>query len=177
MATPLIFKNRRLRVCHWSATPGFISAASAALDQQLRHLIAFDIVNLKALDETQASPCDLLIISAEGFDDDPFPQWLKSVQPRVPQAHGIAAPTIIFARISPQVQRELLSWSVEGNWYFDIVDPDHVMSLPVRVANFLRLHDHLHEVRRMSALTIDLAKKYQDVERQLHQLTGKSGTP
>jgi hypothetical protein len=170
MVTPLIFKNRRLRVCHWNATPGILSSASAAIEQQLQHLMAFDIIHLKALDESQANPCDLLIISAEGMDEEHIPNWLKSVQNRIPQVHGIIAPTIIFARVPAQTQRELLTWSVEGNWYFDIVDPDHVMSLPIRTTNFLRLHDHLHEVRRMSTLARDLSEKYKELEHKLQTL-------
>jgi hypothetical protein len=57
-----------------------------------------------------------------------------------------------------------------------IVEPDHVSSLPVRVANFLRLHDHLHEVRRMTEASEVLTKRVQEMELQLN-LIMKGSTP
>jgi hypothetical protein len=167
MTTNLIFNNRRMRVCIWNATPGFISAASAALDQQIRELVQVEMIPLKHLDEPAGTPCDLLIISAEGLDEDHFSSWIQSVGARVPKAQGIPVPSIVFAAVPAPIQREMLRWAVDGNWYFDIVDPDHVASLPVRVANFLRLHDHLHEIRRMGDLSKLLEAKVQLMETQL----------
>ncbi len=156
-----------MRVCSWNASPGFISAASAALEQQLRQLIQVDIVAVKLIGDA-AAPCDLLIISAEGIDDEAFPSWLKGISGRIPNIHGIPVPSIIFGEVSAPVQRELLRWAVEGNWYFDIVDPRHVSSLPVRVTNFLRLHDHLHEVRRISDASRVLDARVREMEIQLN---------
>ena len=166
-----------MRVCSWNATPGFISAASAALDQQLRQLVQVEMVPLKSLDDQAASPCDLLIISAEGMDEEKFPIWVKSISARIPRAHGIPAPALIFGVVGATVQRELLRWAVEGNWYFDIVDPDHVMSLPVRAANFLRVHDHLHEVRRMSETTQALDQKVRDMQSQMENILKGAKAP
>lgn len=166
-----------MRVCSWNATPGFISAASAALDQQLRQLVQVEMVSLKSLDDSAASPCDLLIISAEGMDEEQFPIWVKSLSARIPRTHGIPAPALIFGVVGATVQRELLRWAVEGNWYFDIVDPEHVTSLPVRAANFLRIHDHLHEVRRMSETSRALDLKVQEMQTQLEGILKGSKAP
>jgi hypothetical protein len=43
---------------------------------------------------------------------------------------------------------EVLEQTLNSNWYFDLLHPDHLSSLPVRVANLLRMHDHLHELLR-----------------------------
>ena len=176
MSDNFIFQGRRMRVCSWNASPGFISAASAALEQQLRMLIQVEIVPLKSLTDATA-PCDLLIISAEGIDDEAFPSWLKSVSERIPNIHGIPVPSIIFGVVPAPVQRELLRWAVEGNWYFDIVDPGHVTSLPVRVANFLRLHDHLHEVRRISDASRLLEARVREMEAQITEILKGAPTP
>jgi hypothetical protein len=162
----MLFQGRRMRVCSWNASPGFISAASAALEHQLRQLVQVEMVTLKSLSHS-AGVCDLLIISAEGLEDEAFPAWLKSISGRIPNTHGIPVPSIIFGDVPAPIQRELLRWAVEGNWYFDIVDPSHVTSLPVRVANFLRLHDHLHEVRRISDASRLLEARVREVESQL----------
>jgi hypothetical protein len=176
MSTAYLFKDRRMRVCSWEASPGFISSATAALDQQLRQLIQVELVKLKALDDQAALPCDLLIISAEGIDEEHFEAWIRSISSRIPRAHSIPVPAIIFGIVPAHIQRELLRWAVDGNWYFDIVEPDHVSSLPVRVANFLRLHDHLHEVRRMTEASEVLTKRVQEMELQLN-LIMKGSTP
>ena len=170
-----LFQDRRMRVCAWNASPGFISAASAALEGQLRQLIQVEIVQLKSMADATA-PCDLIIISAEGIDDEAFPSWLKSISGRIPNTHGIPVPSIIFGVVSAPVQRELLRWAVEGNWYFDSVDPGHVTSLPVRVSNFLRLHDHLHEVRRISDASRLLAARVTEMESQLNEVLKGSPT-
>jgi hypothetical protein len=171
-----IYQDRRMRVCSWNASPGFISAASAALEQQLRQLIQVDIVPVKSIGDATA-PCDLLIISAEGIDEEAFPSWLKSISGRIPNIHGIPVPSIIFGEVSAPVQRELLRWAIEGNWYFDIVDPRHVSSLPVRVTNFLRLHDHLHEVRRISDASRLLDTRVREMEVQLKGILKGQPTP
>lgn len=164
-------------MCLWAATPGFVSSASAALDQQLGQFIQLDLIKVKSLDDPQIKPADLLIISAEGIDDEQFSDWVRGISARIPRAHSIPVPTIIFGVVLAPTQRELLRWAVDGNWYFDIVEPGHLSSLPVRVANFLRLHDHLHEVRRMTEASDLLSNKVQDMERQLQKfLKGSTGS-
>jgi len=166
-----------MRVCSWGSTPGFASAASAAFDQQLRQFIQLDLVKVKSLDDPNIIPADLLIISAEGIGDELFPNWIKSISSRIPRVHGIPVPTIIFSIVSAPTQQELLRWAVDGNWYFDIVETGHLSSLPVRVANFLRLHDHLHEVRRMTEVSGAMAEKVKDMELQLQSLLKGSLKP
>lgn len=176
MTAKLLFDQRRIRVCSWNATPGFISAASAAVEQQLRQLVQLDIIEVKSLDDPAISPCDLLLISADGFEEDQYPVWLKTISGRIPKAHGINVPTIIFGALSAPIQAEILRWAFEGNWYFDIVDFEHITSLPVRVANFLRIHDHLHEIRRMSEEMKSLDARVIEMESKLSSLLKGSDT-
>lgn len=177
VSTDYLFKNRRMRVCTWAATPGFVSSASAALSQQLSQFIQLELVKVRSLDDPQILPADLLIISAEGIDDEAFSTWVRGISARIPRAHAIPVPTIIFGVVLAPTQRELLRWAVDGNWYFDIVDPSQLSSLPVRVANFLRLHDHLHEVRRMTEASRLMAQKVHDMEQQLQRLVKDSQKP
>jgi hypothetical protein len=168
--TNQLFDQKRMRVCHWNATPGFVSAASAMIEHHLKLLIKLDLISVRALDDPLITRADLLLISAEGLDDEHYPTWLKSISPRIPSNHGITVPTFIFGTISPAVQSEILRWAVEVNWYFDIVDPQHASSLMIRVANFLRIHDHLHEVRRMTEVTTKLQAKVESMEDQMQQI-------
>ena len=83
VAVDYLFKNRRMRVCSWAATPGFASAATAAFDQQLRQFIQLELIKIKSLDDSEVHPADLLIISAEGLDDELFPEWIKGISARI----------------------------------------------------------------------------------------------
>ncbi len=177
MTTKDLFDDRRMRVCHWNATPGFVSSASAVIEQKLKLLLKLEMVEVRSLDDPAIKPVDVLFISAEGLEDEHYPSWLKSISPRIPRAHGIPAPTIIFGDISSVVQSELLRWAVEGNWYFDIVEPGQVSSLTVRVANFLRIHDHLHEIRRMGEAMKLLNSKVADMEILMEQFLKDSSKP
>lgn len=164
MAQNTLFESRIFRVYYWDASPGFISAASAAFESQLRHLIQVELVRLNGLSESVGIGVDLLIISAIGVDEEDFLRWLKSIFIRLPKNHGIYCPTIIIADTSAHIQRDLLKWAVSENWYFDVINPLHFDSLPVRVANFLRIHDHLHEIQRMNRTMEALDEKVKDLE-------------
>ena len=56
------------------------------------------------------------------------------------------------------------------NWYFDIVASDQLDSLPIRVANLLRIHDHLHELHRYSAALSSLTAQTEALKQELLQL-------
>lgn len=161
--------NRRLRVCVWNPTPAMAGASALAIEQQLKNLGSIQLVHLKALDDQELHPCDLLVLPASYIEEETFVTWLKGIESRLARQGGIKIPAMIYAHIALSVQRELLQWAVASNWYFDIVDPDHLSSLPIRIANFLRLHDHLHEVARMQTTVENLSERITTLENNLNQ--------
>lgn len=165
----VVFPNRRLRVCVWNPTPSMVSASLGHIETELKRLASLQLVTLKALDDPQMLPCDLLVATALYIDEEMFPEWLKGVEGRLTRQGGIRVPMIIFAKVSEPVQRGLLRAAVESNWYFDIINPEHVSSLPMRAANFLRLHDHLHEIKRMDEELRNLTQKVLTLEEGLKE--------
>jgi hypothetical protein len=141
-----------------------VNASLGMIETELRRLGAVQLVPIKTLDDPQLQPCDLLVITASYIDPETFTTWLKGIEKRLPVQAGVKIPSIIYADISEAIQRELLRWVVDCNWYFDIVAQDHVSSLPIRVANFLKLHDHLHEINRMNAALQELTMKVDSME-------------
>ena len=57
-----------------------------------------------------------------------------------------------------------------SNWYFDIIHPDHLTSLPVRIANLLRIHDHLAELHRYEAELGRMQQNIRMIEAELKTL-------
>lgn len=163
----LLFPDRRLRVCVWNPTPQMASASLGYVETELKRLGTVQLVHLKSLDDANAFPCDLLVATAVFIPDEDFSQWLKGVEVRLSRQGGILPPTVICAKVSEGVQRTLMRWAIECNWYFDLIDPDHMPSLPIRVANFLRLHDHLHEVKRMDRELQTVVSKVENLEKTL----------
>ncbi len=96
---------------------------------------------------------------------------MKGIESRVLAQDGIKIPVIVFGHVDLQTQRALLAWAVQQNWYFDIVQPEHIKSLSMRVANILRIHDHLHEIARMMRHMSDLQDRVTEVESLLSGLT------
>ena len=151
----------------WNPTPQMINATLGLLETELKRLGTVQIVQLKALDDPNLAPCDLLVITASYIEEGVFQAWLAGVEKRLIRQSGVTVPAIIYASISESTQRGLLRWAVECNWYFDIIDPAHISSLPVRVGNFLRLHDHLHEIKRMNEELKSLSSKVELLEKSL----------
>ena len=60
-----------------------------------------------------------------------------------------------------------MPFAIDENWYFDVIDPDHLDSLPMRVANLLRIHDHLHELSRYEKSLADLQADVRQMQQKL----------
>lgn len=161
--------DRRLRVCVWNPTPAMAGPSILAIEQQLKNLGSVQCVHLKSLDDPDFHPCDLLVLTATYIDEETFETWVKGVEARLHKQAGIKVPAIIYAHVSLGMQRDLLQWAIATNWYFDIIDPKHLDSLAIRIANFLRLHDHLHEIARMQISVDSLSEKVCALEEALNQ--------
>jgi len=165
----VVFPNRRLRICVWNPTPQIVGPSLGLIESELSRLGTAQLVKLKTLEDEQLLPCDLMVITASYVDEEHFIAWLKGLEGRLARQGTIKIPAIIWASVPTHQQRDILRWAVESNWYFDIIDPDHSSSLPIRVANFLRLHDHLHEVKRMNEVMTELSERVQTLEASLAQ--------
>jgi hypothetical protein len=176
MPADKLFADRRLRLCYWNAEARVLDAERAGLEQHLARLGDVSVVQIKALDAPEATPCDLLIVAAQTLAPQDFPSWLAGFRRRI-QAQGMVwTPALILADVSFDVLSDILPDVTRENWYFDILAPAHVTSLPIRVANLLRIHDHLHEMKRYATALEDIGTKVTTLETQLEAMkkAGKS---
>jgi hypothetical protein len=145
------------------------------LERHLSRLGDVKIAKLSALDAPDALPCDLLIVAAQLVPERDFPAWLRNLKQRLAAQGRIWVPALVLADVPFDVLSDIWLEAAGDNWYFDILAPAHVSSLPIRVANLLRIHDHLHELQRYEAALDDITAKVKTLESQVQQLQSARG--
>lgn len=161
---------RTLRIVYWPADARVVDQDRARLEQGLRQLGSLQIETLKSLDELAARPADLLVVAAQTVPAEQFSKWLRSFKDRIKGSGGIWTPALILANLPFPVLNEVMPEAVQDNWYFDILAPEHMASMPIRVANLLRIHDHLHELQRYGSTLDSLSGKVQKLEEELEAM-------
>jgi hypothetical protein len=174
---PQLFPGRTLRIAHWSTDPRLVDADAMVLEKHLKRLGEVTVERVKTLEDALAAPRDLIIVAAQRVDAGAFAGWLDGLRKRLTAQGGIWVPALILADVPFDVLSEILPAAVADNWYFDILAPAHAASLPIRVANLLRIHDHLHELKRYAAAVDDITTKVTMLESQMRDLRGQEGKP
>ena len=163
-------KVRTGRICHLNATPKVVDMELVHLEKKLSLLGNFVIHPLASIQDHDFLPCDLLLISAQNIPQSHFTSWLRGVIGQMQQQASIWVPGLIMGNASFEILREILALAGPINWYFDIMDGQHLESLPIRVANLLRIHDHLHELRRYEQTLSELSAQMLVLESRLQQV-------
>ena len=180
MTTTAPYEGRSLRLCHLSLDSRVVDRGRRQLESHLARLGAgLRIDTIKSLDDPALFPCDLLLVDAHHLDEEAFPVWLRRLSARIRSAPPasppgaqrlIWTPALILAAVDFSVLLELWPEVTADNWYFDIVTPEQMDSLPLRVANLLRIHDHLHELGRYETALGDLEQQVRRLGEQVEKL-------
>ena len=59
---------------------------------------------------------------------------------------------------------------IQSNWYYDFINPSHLGSLSIRIANLIKIHDHLHELSRYEKELTSLQKQTDQLQQVLTEL-------
>ncbi len=173
-APPSLFPGRSLRICYWNTEARLVDAERMNLESHLRRLGELRVDSVKSLDDPALVPCDLLIVAAQVIPVAEFPVWLQGLKKRIQARNLVWTPALILAEPDFAVLSGILPEIARENWYFDVIAPAHLSSLPMRVANLLRMHDHLHELRRYEDALDDVNQKVKVLEEQLASLNRRS---
>ena len=171
--TPHAIFARTLRVVYCPADPRVVDGERVRLEKSLKQLGAVQISTVKSLDDLTPSPVDLLAVAAQTVPTEQFPVWLRSFKQRVRKSVGIWTPAIILANLPFEILNEVMAEAVQDNWYFDILSGDQLSSIPIRVANLIRIHDHLLELEKYASTLESLSNKVQQLEDDLEALRSK----
>lgn len=168
------FSSMRRRICAWDLDPRRLDSVKPLLERHLRFLPQIDWYKLKTLDDPQFLPCDLLVVYAWHLGDTELLTWLQGFEARLKKQGAIWVPALIVSPVELTTLTELMEQVFRSNWYFDLIHPDHFNSIPVRVANLLRIHDHLHELKRYEGEVSQMQENIKSIESALAQLQGKN---
>jgi hypothetical protein len=166
------FSRRPLRVRYWNAEARIVDAERMTLESHLRRLGDVTVEAATTLEDAYSATPDLIIIAAPRMAETDFPAWLTGTRKRMQAQNGIWTPVVVLADVGFGVLADQLLAATADNWYVDVVSPAHVSSLPIRIANLLRIHDHLHELFRYASAVSDVGIKVQRLEAELERLRG-----
>jgi len=142
------YHQRDLRICYFNTESRILDKNKMILESRLKKLGNVDIIDVSSLEDTSLRPCDLLLVEASQIPEEEFYKWLSGFGKRLVSQGDIWIPALIISDTPFEILNSMMPEAIDLNWYFDILDPDHIDSLPIRVTNLLRIHDHLHEVGR-----------------------------
>ena len=159
--------ERKLKLGLWSADARVVTGDIVDLEKRLSAIGEISIAKLQNLDD--AGNYDVVMMIASIIPEDEFSGWIKKLIKKFQDGQKIWTPAIVFSKVSADVQTELMELAFLENWYFDVVHPEHLDSLPVRMSNLLRIHDHLKEMdtyqKRVEAMELQLEALSAEVEK------------
>jgi hypothetical protein len=164
MPMALWFANRRLKIAYWDQDAKFANAAKLSLEHGLAKIADVAWNELRSLDDI--GDADLLIVAAHTVPPTVFNDWLRGLSKRMQTPSRIWIPALIVAPIRFDQFADSVLEHTMNNWYFDIIDPAHLDSIPVRVAHLVRIHDHLKELLRYQAELSDLEQRIDALEKK-----------
>lgn len=155
------FSNRNLQIDYWNSESRYIAAGVLDLEEKLTLLGKCHIQPVETLEKLGAGRADLFVIACPLTDSQTFPTWLSNIEKKLFYAKKIKTPTLIFADFSFETLNKVFELTLTSNWYCDLVNPKHIESLPIRIANLIRIHDHLKELevyeKQISKLEADVS--------------------
>lgn len=162
------FHQRQLKIAYWSVDPKVVDRHTMVIETNLKKFLQFSIETITSLEDKLALGSDLFVINATSVETKHFHQWLESVFRRVPQNNHVWTPALIFSNLGDNELIGIMDLVYQSNWYFDVLSAETTTNLAPRIANLLKIHDHLHELQRydlrISELENDLERIAQTLE-------------
>ena len=165
-----ILNHRTIRLCYLARENKFVDADRLLLENKLRAVAELDVVALDSLQDPDLLPCDLLVVHVGAVEKENFQVWLGGFRRQIERQAGILIPVLLVTKDSIDIDLSLIfADAVKANWYFDIVSLKELDTLPIRMANLLRIHDHLHELKRYTELLEELKSSVAKLQKKAGQ--------
>lgn len=165
--------ERTLHVKYLVADKRFVDADRMVLEKHLKRISDVKLTEIKSIDDADFLPCDLLVVAAKNVAAIDFKKWITGFRKRVHTQGNVWVPALILTEVEFEDLRDILLEAVNENWYFDVMHSNHMASLPIRVANLLKINDHLHELDRYERALADLGEKVTQLEAQISPAKGQ----
>ena len=161
-------RARPLRVCWINHDHRIVDSTLEQLECEMDKVYQFDMVQLASIDADNFDPCDLLVIIAHRIVSEQLLPWIKSLATRL--SCRIWTPALIVGDLNNRATADLVEFAIQSNWYFDVVDRHHLSSLAIRMANLIRIHDHLHELYRYESSLAKIEQKVYEQKQRVDTL-------
>lgn len=166
-----VFADRKINLRYWNCESKVLDSHKLSLEVHLKRLGQLEVAQASSLEDPSIPASDLLVIGAHLVEEEHFSQWLMSIRKRLLAQGAIWVPVLVLSDCSFESLLEMLVESIADNWYFDIIAPRHLASLPIRVANLIRIHDHIQELGRYAKALDDITLRVQELENRLKEAT------
>lgn len=169
-------RSRPLRICAVPDDHRIINQTLEQIETQIHRVHPFEMYqprSLRSLDPQDFDLCDLLLLMAHRLEGQDLLDWIKSFMVLMSEGDRIWIPALIVGQMEFEYTQHLIEIAARSNWYFDFVCIEHMSSLSLRIANLIRICDHLRELYRYEGVLSDLEKKTHDQKRQIHALNAK----
>lgn len=160
-------RDRPIKICVLNQEPRIADRHLASIESELSKICDFDLIKITSIDDDEFFPCDLLIIIAHTLESDDLITWVKGLAGRMEKSGKILTPALIVGEDIDLAARGLMKFAAAENWYFDLVDVEHVNSIAIRAANLIRIHDHIHELGRYENSITKLENQVKDLLEKL----------
>jgi hypothetical protein len=130
----------------------------ARVENTLKSISEVKAINITSTTDPRLAHCSIVVVFANNLDEEQMITWVKGIPKRLTSS-SINIPWLIICENSEVIQKEMLRYALAENWYFDLVLPDHLDSLLTRIANLIRISDHISELKRYESETKLLEEK------------------
>lgn len=146
-----------------------VNAGSVKTEVKLRGLLAPHFRVLESVAQVPAHGCDLVIVKASHLPESHFWNWLNRLESQLGRTRVVGVPALILSDLDFSAQHFLWRQITEKNWYFDVISEDNLDSIPLRMANLVRIHDHLHETLRYQKTLTELDAEVKSLKSELEK--------
>jgi hypothetical protein len=160
-------RDRPIKICVLNQEPRIADRSLARIETELAKICEFDLFKISSIDDEEFLPCDLLIIIAHTLENEELTTWVKGLAKRMEKSGKILTPALIIGEGIDLASKGLMSFAAAENWYFDMVDVEHISSIAIRAANLIRIHDHIHELGRYETSITKLENQVKDLLQKL----------
>lgn len=161
---------KKIKIAELSLTPKIVSQVGAFVESHLKTFFDAHVTTVKDQSQIVSENFDLGLIQAQELETAEFVQWLNGFEKKRSEVDLIQIPFVIVTPVNPGQIVAFFSRVVQTNWYFDLIHPMQLQSLPIRVANLIRIKLHIGELQRYNLELDQMALKIEELERKLQTL-------
>ena len=154
----------------WSYFKSSTSSAAISVEENLKSLPQISLSKIDGVSKEQLSGIDLIVIDAMELEIDEPILWIDKLFKKIVSNNNIPIPCLIINKAHNLDIAIDIFEHIRSNFYYDFINPNHLGSLSMRMANLIKIHDHLHELSRYEKELTSLQKQTDQLQQQLLEL-------